>query len=376
MRGPVLIDGRSMTGASGVRGIGTYVRNLVEALRALDDPPAIELLLTSRRPPPTETLPPGVVAGPSVPRLKRRLQPVADPLLVAMALRRSQAAVFHAVEWAQPLWARVPVVVTVHDLIPFLFPADYPWMRRERLLALRQLRRAGAVVAVSHATARDVERLGHVDPALITVIHHGVEPAFQPANAQRIAVARVLAGVRPDRPYLLSVGTLDPRKRAGVLMEVVRRVRQHHDVDLVIAGAQGAFEQRVQAAVSAAGLEGVTRQAGFVDLDTLVALYSGAAALVFSSAYEGFGLPVLEAMACGAPVVCFNNSAFPEVGGAAAILVPEGDAEAMASEVVDLLGAGEPSRQALGQTGRAWAVGFTWAKAAAAHRDVYERLAG
>ena len=159
-------------------------------------------------------------------------------------------------------------------------------------------------------------------------------------------------------------------------MDVVRRVRHHHDVDLVIAGSQGSFEGRLRAGVRSAGLEDVTRNLGFVDLPTLVGLYSGAAALVFPSAYEGFGLPVLEAMACGAPVVCFDNSAFPEVGGAAATLVPDGDAQRMAAAVSELLDLSEDSRQARSGAGRTWAAEFTWAKSARAHLGVYRELGG
>jgi glycosyltransferase involved in cell wall biosynthesis len=268
------------------------------------------------------------------------------------------------------------VVVTVHDLIPFLFPHDYQWMRRERLLALRQLRRADAVVAVSKATARDVERLAHVEPSRITVIPHGVEPSFQPADRDAIASARASARIRAGCPFVLSVGTLDPRKRGDVLLDVVQRVRQHHDVDLVIAGSQGSFEGRLRAGIQSADLEDVTRNLGFVDPQTLVGLYSGAAALVFPSAYEGFGLPVLEAMACGAPVVCFDNSAVPEVAGSAATLVPDGDAEQMAAAVREVLDLTHTSRQARVEAGRKWAAGFTWARSAAAHLAVYRGLAG
>src|SRR5258708_15068669 len=114
-----------------------------------------------------------VVPARCVPVLKRRAQPVADPFLVSRVVRRYRPALYHAVEYAQPIApGGVPVVVTVHDLIPFLFPADYPWMRRERLLALRLLRRADALITPSAATAADCTRLAAVPPERITVVPH------------------------------------------------------------------------------------------------------------------------------------------------------------------------------------------------------------
>jgi glycosyltransferase involved in cell wall biosynthesis len=310
--------------------------------------------------------------GPTVPLLKRRVQPVLDPLLVLRVLRRERPDVYHATEWAQPLVNVVPVAVTVHDLIPFLFREGYTWMRRERLLALRLVRRADAVIAVSQSTAEDVVRLARVDPGRITVIPHGVDAHFHPAPAED--VERVHRDQRITRPYLLSVGTLDPRKGLDALVEVTAQVRREHDVELVIAGDQGVYGGRVRAAVQAAGLGSVSRLTGFVGAEELVALYTGATCLLFPSAYEGFGLPVLEAMACGSVAVTFDNSAFPEVAGDAGVMVPDGDRQAMAQAVSGLLGDREERRRR-SEIGRAWAAGFTWERSAQAHLDVYTRLA-
>ena len=123
------------------------------------------------------------------------LQPIADTLFVASALRGSRADLYHAIEFGQPLRTRLPVVVTVHDLIPFVMPRDYPWVRRARLLGLRLLRRADAVIAVSEATRRDVLRFTRTDPARISVIPEGIWPAFRPATPD--AVAQLRAKLRP-----------------------------------------------------------------------------------------------------------------------------------------------------------------------------------
>lgn len=364
---PWLIDGRALGGHSGVRGIGTYLRELLTAWRSLGALSRV-MLLHERG-----DWPPGldVARGPGIPRLKRRIQPVADPFLVSVALRRARPSLYHAVEWAQPLApAGVPVVLTIHDLIPFVFPSLYPWIRRERLLALRLARRADAVVVPSHATARDAERLGNVDPSRIRVIPHGVSAVFAPAEPARIATVRERLGIGDDA-YLLAAGTLDERKRRDELIDVLARVRRETDVRLVIAGDQGVYLPALRETIVRRALEPSVMLAGFVDTAELVALYSGAAALVFPSRYEGFGLPILEALACGTRVVAFDNSALPEVAGDAAALVPDADVGAMADALSRVLGEGAAERAALVARGRAWAAEFTWERSAKAHLDVY-----
>ena len=369
MSGRLLLDGRALQGDSAVRGIGTYVRGLLGGLAELGVGADIDLLVRRGRAAPAEVGRLGLGGTTPVRVVKRRLQPLLDPLLIMPALRGH--GLYHAVEWAQPLRARVAVVVTVHDLIPFLFPHWYPWMRRERLLALRQLRSADAVVAVSANTAADVVRLGRVDPARVSVVHHGVDAGFAPAPAG--AVERVLAerGVRP--PYLLAVGTHDDRKRIEAVAAVAARARHDHGATLVVAGEQGVYLARVRAALDAAGVSDSTRLLGFVGSDELIALYSGAACMVYPSAYEGFGLPALEAMACGAPAAVFRNSSLVEVAGDAAVTAEDGDVAALAEAVSQLLG--DPADRARRvAAGRAWAAGFTWARSAAGHLDVYRRL--
>jgi glycosyltransferase involved in cell wall biosynthesis len=355
-----------------VRGIGTYVRGLCAGFAGLGVHP--DLLLREGEPPPPEMERWGLAEGGRIPVLKRRVQPVADHLLVMRALRRLRPPLYHAVEWAQPLRSPVPVVVTLHDLIPFLFPRLYPWMRRERLVALRLLREADAVVAVSRCTAQDAVRLARVDPRRISVIPHGVAADFRPASAGAVGAVRRRLGIE-DGPYLLAVGTFDPRKRADLLMEVAARLDGGASLPLVVAGDQGAFARAVTEAAGRAGVSERLRLAGHVPLADLVALYSGAGCVLFTSAYEGFGLPLLEAMACGTPVVAFRNSALTEVGGEAAVLVEDGDTAAMAAAARRLLD-DDGERGWRVAAGRRWAAGFTWATAARHTLDVYQDLCG
>ncbi len=364
----VLIDGRPLQGASSVRGIGSYARGLLAGFTELDDPPEVSLLLSSRREPPPEM---SATVRPASRRIRvvhPTLQPVADIVFVAQALRDARADLYHAIEFGQPLRTRLPVVVTVHDLIPFVMPQDYPWVRRARILGLRLLRRADAVIAVSEATRRDVLRLTPTSPERVTVIPEGVAPVFRAASAG--AVNRLRERLRIDRPFLLAVGTFDPRKRIESLADVVRRVRRDHDVVLVIAGDQGTFADAVTGALDRAGLAEHSRVIGHVSTADLVTLYTAAECFVFTSAYEGFGLPPLEAMACGTPAVVFDNSSLPEVSGAAAVVVPDGDTTAMAQAVSRLLAdAAEHDRRRT--EGLAWAATFTWHRAAAMTYEIY-----
>jgi glycosyltransferase involved in cell wall biosynthesis len=380
MSGRWLLDVRALQDRSSTRGIGSYLRGLLDGLHAAGADRDVALMLRAGVPPPADMGRWNAVAGPRVPVLKRRLQPVADPFLVSRVVRRTRPRLYHAVEYAQPIApAGVPVVVTVHDLIPFLYRRDYPWMRRERLLALRLLRRADGLITPSAATARDCERLASVERARITVVHHGVDPAYAPATGDEVAAVRRHYGIGDQEPYLLSVGVFDPRKRLGLLLDTAQRLcARHPELRLVLAGDQGDYAGPVRAAVAAAGLQERTVHAGYVPAELMPGLYSGASCLLFTSAYEGFGLPVLEAMACGCPVAACANSAIPEVAGDAALLVPEGPESDMAAALTHAVAAllDDPVERARrGELGRLHAESFTWERAARATLAVYERLA-
>jgi glycosyltransferase involved in cell wall biosynthesis len=363
-----LIDGRSLQDGSSTRGIGTYLRGLLTGLASIGAGQDIELLLERDGSIEHERAAGGMrVHRQRLPHTVRHLRPLVDPMLVRRALGRPRPDLYHAVEWAQPIASPVPVVVTVHDLVPFVMPREYPWMRRERILALRQLRRADAVIAVSRSTARDVERLAHVDPSRITVIPEGVEAA-PPVDDDEVAALR--ARFRLPSRYVLAVGTFDPRKRVDILVEVTRALRQHHEVGLVIVGEQGNFAPEVSAAIARAGIASATRVLGHVPGPDLSALYVGAECLLFTSGYEGFGLPPLEAMAHGTPAAVFDNSSLPEVVGGAGLVIPDGDARAMAEAVGRLL-VDPAERGRLARLGQARAAGLTWERAAEATLAIY-----
>ena len=368
----ILLDCRPLQGGSNARGIGTYVRGLLSGFAEMDVLENFEALLARADDPP-EVSDYGIPVAARLPEMHRRLQPQLDPFLVAAMLRSRRPRLYHATEFGQPILSRTPVVITVHDLIPFAFPG-YPWKSRERLrFALSLLKRADRIIAPSQSTKADCVRIAHCDPGRITVIPEAAASFFKPANQD--LVERTLQRLGISRPYLLAPATFEPHKRPEVLVEVAARVRREHDVQIVVTGKQGIFGPRIEALFADAGLSGATKFLGFVPEQDLVALYTGCAAMVFSSAYEGFGLPPLEAMACGAPVVAFQNSSLPEVIGDAGKVVPDCDVTAMSAAVAELISSAE-KRTALAKAGTARAKEFSWARAARETWQVYSELMG
>jgi glycosyltransferase involved in cell wall biosynthesis len=360
----VLVDARPLQSADAVRGIGSYVRGLLAGLLEVGFDSRTALLVDAALPPPE--LPRSEFVAYGVRRRYRgRLALVEEAVTLGGKLERIRPALYHATTLALPGRAPVPVAATLHDLIPWAWGG--PAMRGERLrwrLGRRLLRRADLVLAVSEATAADARRIAGVSAERLLVVPEGLAPGFRPAEGAR---ERVRARHGLERPYLLYVGSLDARKEPRSLLrawDVARAAGA--DVDLVLAGAGGP-----QAPASMAGAVGL----GYLEHSDLVDLYAAAACLVFPSRYEGFGLPLLEAMGCGCPAVAYRNSSLPEVAGDAAILVPDGDAEALgraAAEVVTSPGRAEELRR----RGLHRARRFTWRRAAEATIQAWESLLG
>jgi glycosyltransferase involved in cell wall biosynthesis len=366
-----LLDARALQDESSKRGIGTYVRGLLDGFRELDVDSHVELLLRrGELPPELETLS-SRVAKVRLLKMKRRIRPVIDPFYIAAALRSIRPTLFHSPEYAQPIVSPCPVVITVHDLIPFVLPNLYPWLRRERLLALRQLRYADALLADSEATAHDLARIAKVNGARIHVVPLGVKGEQEPVTGDQIARMRRKHGL--TKPFLLAVGSFDPRKRIEHVVEITRRVRANRDVELVIVGQQGRFAAKVDETIHLAGLRPYAHVLGFVSSEDLRSLYASCACLLFTSQYEGFGLPPLEAMAAGAPVAMYDNSSLREVAGDAAILARDGDKDELAAKIVNLLD-DDSERLVRTERGYRWVQNFSWRKTAEGTLAVYEQV--
>ncbi len=268
------------------------------------------------------------------------------PRALAREARRLGLDVLHCPTFRGPFRSDVPVVVTVHDLAVLRHPGTFNrWTRRySRFTVPRVARAARRLIAVSEFTRREVVELLGVPVERISVIPNAVGEPFGPE------------GPRGQGDYVLAVGTLEPRKNLARTIEAARRL----GVELRVVGARGWGD---------VDLAGATLL-GEVSDDELAALYRGARALAYPSLYEGFGIPVLEAMACGTPVVTSAGGATEEVAGGAAVLVDPLDVASIAAGLEQAA-----SRRAeLVARGLAHARGFSWERVAAETRQVYEQV--
>lgn len=259
-------------------------------------------------------------------------------------------------------------VVTVHDLIHFRVPEAFPRWRRlgAGVLLGRGVSGAARVIAVSEATRADLVERFPSAAAKVAVIPNGVSPDFAEPGAGA-------AGV--EGPYLLCVGNRKPHKNlAGAVETLARLVPARPDLRLVVVGESYPGWSAVLERAEALGVRGRVVELSGVDDAALRRLYAGCEALLFLSLYEGFGLPVLEAMACGAPVVASDRSSLPEVVGDAGVLVDPHD-HAAAADAVLRLAAGGALRAELVRRGRARAAAFTWRRAGRATADLLYRVA-
>jgi glycosyltransferase involved in cell wall biosynthesis len=351
-------------------GIGRYAVLLADALSQLDGPERYMVLRGGRAS--AER-----VGGSGVVQ-RRMVTPPHHPLerwtlpLELMA-RRPWPALLHSIDHVAPVWGAWRSVITLHDLAFALYPDTHTAASRAYYAATGQsVRLAERVIAVSQRTASDAIRLLGVDPARVRVVHEAAAPVFSPrGDAEFQTVARGLRLDEPrSRPYVLFVGTLEPRKNVPLLLEAFALVRRQVDAQLLRVGRRGWLDEPVFATHARSGLGDAARFLGVVGEADLAVLYSHAGVFALPSLYEGFGLPLLEAMACGAPVICSNAGPLPEVAGDAALMLPPEDprvwAEAIARVLID-------TRQAdqLRQKGFARAKTFSWHRAAQATRETY-----
>jgi len=291
---------------------------------------------------------------------------------VSLAARRAGAALVHLPAGLGPVRPLLPMVVTIHDTIALRFPELFrSWHRHySRVVLPRLARSAAAVITVSQAARADlVEQLG-VAPERIVVVPNGVDARFVPLAADSDEARAVAARYRLPPHFVLAVGAIEPRKNLPRILDAVRQLRGRGataGITLVHAGPEGWLAEDVQ--------RDAARFLGYVPTADLRVLYGLARALVYPSLWEGFGLPVLEAMACGCPVVTSTVSALPEVAGGAALLVEPTATEELAA-AIERVWTDEGLRRDLAARGRTRARAFTWERTARETVAVYERVLG
>lgn len=362
-------------------GIGRYTRELVRAVVSQGDD--LEYCLFSARPPDQLPVPDPVPQGSHV---RYCPAPLSDRWLYRLWYRlrlplpvqtfTGRLDLFHSPDFVlPPVFGDVPTLLTVHDLSFVHYPETFtpPLVNYLNRVVPWSVRRATHVLADSRATKDDLQAIWDVPPDKVTVLYSGVGRSFEPVTGDAaLAAVRRRYGLG-DAPYLLSVSTLQPRKNYRMLIRAFRPVAAHHPHRLVIAGGKGWLFEDVLAEVQRQGLEERVHFAGFVDDADLPALYSGADLFVFPSLYEGFGLTLLEAMACGVPVLTSTASSLPEVAGEAAVHLSPHDEEAWATAMSRLL-ADEQRRAQLVAAGFARVEQFTWDRAAHRLRHLYGEL--
>lgn len=303
-------------------------------------------------------------------RLWHRLQiPIPVELIVG------KVDLFHSPDFTlPPTLPGVPTLLTVHDL-SFIRDPDSAWPSLRAFLnkaVPRSVQRATHVLADSQATKNDLVELFGTPAGKITVLHSGVEARFAPVRDQS-EIDRVCAKYQLPRPFILSVGTLQPRKNYARLIEAFASMAASIPHHLVITGGQGWLVESIFEQVKRSGLEGRVLFPGFVDDADLPALYSAAHVFALVSLYEGFGLPLLEAMACGTPVVGSNISSLPEVIGEAGLQVDPRSVDDIASALQQMIDRPELCQRSIG-LGLERAKMFSWDKAARELLAIYDQL--
>ncbi len=371
MERPLRIAIDATTWAPGRTGVGLYTERLIRAWQQL--PYGDELILLTNRfadAPAQSGLP---VHGPRMPIRALWLQTALPAQLARFA---PDVALFP--NYLAPLVPvpGVPYVLTVHDLAVFLFPETFTFKKRvlQRAALPWLVRHAAAVVTPSENSRRDLLRLMPTDPGKVVVTPLAAAPGLD-RTPDAESVARVRAQLGLPSQYVLSVGTLEPRKNVVRLIEAFERVAvQFPDVQLVVAGGKGWRDDDIVRVLRRPELRSRIVSVGYVTPEQLQVLYHQALVMAYPSLYEGYGLPVAEAMACGAPVLTSRGSSLDEVGGDAVLAVDPLDVAAIADGLARLLG-DAALRDDLRTRGMARASQSSWVQTAEATRKVLARVA-
>ena len=354
---------------SQIGGDETYLRNVIRGLAAVAPDDDYTLFVSTPLPP--DAIPGAegmrrVLVQPRNPRIRL-------PLALPLALARHRVDVLH-VQYMAPLYP-APIVASVHDIAYEHFPSFFPpgVVTGLRALVPWTIRRAAFVLTLSEFSKQDIVRRYRVPPDKVVVTYLAADAMFRPLqDPVRLAEVRTRYGT--GERFILCVGNLQPRKNVRTLIDAYVRLRRADATRarLVIVGRKVWSHDDIFAAARESGYEEALVFTDYVPDDDLVALYNAAEVFVYPSLFEGFGLPPLEAMACGTPVVTSNTSALPETVGDAALTVDPRDAEALATALARVLDDAD-LRARLAERGLHRAQSFSWERTAHAISEVYHR---
>ena len=368
-----VLDARTAT--NHFPGIGRYVSQLAKALVEQLKEDEQLVLLRDLTQPSRWQLPP---SSSNIKSIETSISPfsLSQQWQLSSLLQKHQVDVYHSPYYLMPYGLKTATIVTIHDLTPQLFPQYVPGLARIvfKLATKLALWRSTHIVTVSEHTKQDLLQHYHLPLQRATAIHHAPDRSFQPQPIQKIVQLRKKYALSAN--YMLYFGINKPHKNLTRLIRawhLLSSEQKTGDVLLVIAGAWDKRYPEVKAEVSCLNLGEYIRFLGPISNTDLPTLYAGATGFVFPSLYEGFGLPVIEAMACGTAVACSNTSSLPEVGGDAALYFDPNNVEEMAQQIGRLL-TDQSLRENLAQRGLAQARRFAWQKTAAQTLSLYRSI--
>lgn len=356
-------------------GIGTYIRHLVEGLGEIDEENRYVLFVGPESRQVFTELPPNF-------ELIDETSPVysmREQVALAWKLLRLDLDLYHATHYVLPAWVPCRAVVTIHDIIHLLYPQFLPsplaFLYAQRMIH-RSLARGDAIITVSASSRTDLMEYFDVPGRKIRVVYQGVSDRFRQRLAED-ALSQVLEQLGVRRPYLLFVGNPKPHKNLANVVRAYARARQleEFDAELVAIGDRGGGDFKIHQLAEQLGVGRNVRLLGHVADEALPALYQGASLFVFPTLYEGFGLPVVEAMAAGVPVITSRNSALQEIGEGHAWLVDPLDVDELAHAIADCMRDPE-RRDELSQRGIRRAEEFRWDRTAADTLAIYREVLG
>lgn len=296
-----------------------------------------------------------------------------EQISLPLAAAGERLALLHALAFVRPVLARCPVVLTIYDMSFMRMPERFPAFQRHylRLMTGYSARHADAITVISQSTKDDVIEFCGVAPERIAVVYCGVDEQFRPLGAAAIEQFRASKGL-PER-FILYLGTIEPRKNVAQIVRSFAALPAAGRPKLVIAGAKGWGYDDVYAAAEQSGVRGDIIFTGYVAQHELPLWYNAAELFVYPSHYEGFGLPVAEAMACGTPAITSNVSSLPEVAGNAALTVAPADTRALTAAIAQAL-SDAPLRAQMKERGLTQAARFSWRRVAELTAQVYDRV--